>query len=370
MNSESISIRKLAQIAGVSPATVSLALRESPKLPHATIARIRQIAKEHGYRRNPNLARILSETVNSRYGHVGEVIACIVTRQTRAQWSDGPDSFQSMRERATEYGYKVEPFWFLEEGLSPKRANQILVARGITGLIILPPPYSLRQEGRLSLPIEWEKFCVVEIDDTITDPVLHRVRHNHLAGIWMALQQLETLGYRRIGLCLRREIEYATHHRWVAGYFYWDHIRNYGIEPLICEEYRRDELGSWIRKNRLDAVLGVGAELFRELGAMGIEIPGKLGYGSLDLFGPETKRISGINQERGLLGAMAIDLLVTMLHRGALGIPATPTCWTSIASWQEGNTCVRQKSSEKITSIENSLFEFPSAPLRNGKTPR
>lgn len=370
MKSESISVRELARIAGVSAATVSLALRESPKLAPETVARIRQLAKDHGYRRNPKLSRILAETVSSRYGHTGEVIACLVTRQTRAQWDPESEGFLGMSARATDYGYKVEPFFFLEEGLTPKRANQILRARGIAGLVILPPPYSMRQDGRLTLPVEWDKFSVVEIDDTITEPVLHRVRHNHLSGIWMALQELETLGYRRIGLCLRKEIEFATHHRWAAGYFYWDKIRGYGIEPLICEQYRPEEIKRWIRKNRLDAVLSPGVEVLGQLEALGIAVPGDLGYASLDLFGQGTKDVSGVDQERGIIGGMAIDLLVTMLHRGVRGEPARPTCWTAGASWRTGVTCARQKNIREISTIDNSLFESPGAVLRQGKSPK
>lgn len=366
MKSESISVRELARIAGVSAATVSLALRESPKLAPATVARIRKLAKAHGYRRNPKLSRILAETVSSRYGHAGEVIACLVTRQTRAQWNPNNQGFRGMCERAADYGYKVEPFFFLEEGLSPKRANQILWSRGIAGLIVLPPPYSLRKDGRLTLPVEWDKFSAVEIDDTITDPVLHRVRHNHLSGIWTALEELEMLGYRRIGLCLRREIELATHHRWAAGYFYWDKIRGLGIEPLICEQYRPEEIKRWIRKNRLDAVLSPGVEVLGEMRTLGLPVPGEFGYASLDLFGPGTKDVSGIDQERAILGGMAIDLLVTMLHRGVRGEPANPSCWTAGSTWQKGSTCVQQKIRRGLPSIDNSLFEAPGAVLRKG----
>ena len=363
MHSKSISIRALARIADVSPATVSLALRGSPKLPSSTITRILQIAKEHGYQKNPELSRILTETVQSRYRDTGEVIAALITRQTREQWNPENQPFIAMCERAAEYGYKVEPFWFLEEGFSPKRANEILLARGISGLIVLPPPYSLRKDGRLTLPVDWEKFSVVEIDDTMTDPVLHRVRHNHLAGIWMALQELEMLGYRRIGLCLQAKIELATHHRWAAGYFYWDKIRGCEIEPLICDQYRPDEIRRWIQKNRLDAVLSPGVEVLDLLRSMRIAIPGELGYASLDLFGSEEKDVSGVDQERRILGALAIDLLVTLLHRGERGSPINSTCWTAGSTWKKGQTCVRQKKSRPLPSIENSLFESPCSVL-------
>ncbi|MEN9841953.1 MAG: Bacterial regulatory protein lacI family, partial [Verrucomicrobiota bacterium] len=74
MNPEekSLSLRGLAKLVGVSASTVSLALNESPKLPEATIRRIKEIAKTHGYRRNPKLSRILKATVNTRYKNTGE----------------------------------------------------------------------------------------------------------------------------------------------------------------------------------------------------------------------------------------------------------------------------------------------------------
>jgi len=64
---------------------------------------------------------------------------------------------------------------------------------------------------------------------------------------------------------------------------------------------------------------------------------------------------------------MAIDLLVTMLHRGVRGQPARPTCWTAGSSWRTGGTCVRQKNLHDISTIDNSLFESPGTVLRQGK---
>jgi transcriptional regulator with XRE-family HTH domain len=45
-----MSLRRIAAEAGVSPSTVSLALRQSPKIPAGTRARILKIAKRLGYR--------------------------------------------------------------------------------------------------------------------------------------------------------------------------------------------------------------------------------------------------------------------------------------------------------------------------------
>ena len=352
----SISVRELAKIAGVSPSTVSLALNDSTKLPEATKSRIKQIAKKHGFIKNTRLAGILKATVSTRYDNKGEVIAWIETRNKRADWDKNSPSFIAMSERAAEYGYKAEPFWFFEEGMSPQRSNQILKSRGITGLLIKSPPYALRQNGRLTLPIEWESFCTVEVDDTITEPRLNRVRHNHLGGIWMTLRELEQMGYRRIGFCVLKNIELATHHRWTAGYFYWGKLRGLNIEPLICERYNPEEIARWIQYYQLDVVISPGIEVLTALESIGMSIPREVGYASLDVQGEAMSNIAGINQQRYLQHSMAVDLLVTLLHRGAKGVPNAPICWLANSKWQTGKTLVHRENAPQIPTLDEAVF--------------
>ncbi|MCX6936275.1 MAG: LacI family DNA-binding transcriptional regulator [Verrucomicrobia bacterium] len=348
MNPEAkpLSLRDLAKLAGVSASTVSLALNESPKLPEATIQRIKQFAKAHGYRRNPKLARILRATVNTRHKNTGEVIACLVTRKTRAQWDPANSQFLAMQARALEYGYTVEPFWFLEEGLSAERANRILRSRGIVGLLVLPPPHALRRDGRLTLPVEWKHFCAVEVDDTMTGPILPQVRHDHLSGITRALTELEALGYRRIGFALNTAIEFSTHHRWTAGYAYWNQMRGQGLVPLICPEFTPSVVRTWLDRHRPDVVLSPGAELLALIRSMGIAVPAGLGYASLDLLEGVPAETTGVNQEREVQAQLAVDLVVSLLNRNARGTSVKATCLTTTGSWRPGKTCVRRAGPE------------------------
>src|SRR5690606_27714546 len=50
-----LTLADVARVAGVHPTTVSLALRDHPSIPSETRARIRAVAKELGYRRDPLL---------------------------------------------------------------------------------------------------------------------------------------------------------------------------------------------------------------------------------------------------------------------------------------------------------------------------
>ena len=264
-----------------------------------------------------------------------------------------------MCKRADEYGYTVEPFWLLKKEMSAARANEILLARGTAGLVVLTPSHELRENGRLTLPIRWDSFSAVEVDDVMTEPILNRVRHNHLSGVWRALEELELLGYRRIGLCLRDNLEFATHHRWTAGYLYWSRIRGFAgdLEPLISHDLSKREIKNWIRTNRIDAVIGPGVEVLEQIRASGMRVPEQVGFASLDLFGAVTEGVSGINQRRDVLWPMAIDLLVTAMHRGIKGVPEAPCTLTHGGDWVPGFT-TRQIMATPLKRIEEMLLPW------------
>ncbi len=353
-----ISLREVARLAGVSPATVSLAMKESPRLAQATKERIREIAKEQGYRPNPRLSRILSETVTSRYDKRGGLIYLVVTRYTRKSWNPENPWFLAMSTRCRELGYVLEPFWIFEPGLTPARANKIMYSRGVDGLIIHPPAYSLRSGESLTLPIEWEKFCVVEIDDVITEPVLHHVRHDHLSGIWLALQEMESLGYRRIGFCLSPDIDFATHHRWTAGYSYWADTRGLTgpIRSPLLFDGNPKAVRKWVKTNRLDAVLGPSCEILSAMQESGLRVPNDVAFAALDVMGNTSgftqefdhsgldtsslgHGIAGIFQCRDEQFTLAVDMIAALIARQFRGIPDPSSTWILSGKWQHGATC-------------------------------
>ena len=61
-----MSDRAFARQAEVSASTVSLALRNSPKIPEKTKRRIREMARREGYRPNVKVTELTSEVRSSR----------------------------------------------------------------------------------------------------------------------------------------------------------------------------------------------------------------------------------------------------------------------------------------------------------------
>ena len=56
-----VTMSTIAERAGVSKNTVSLALRHDPQIPAETRARIEKIARELGYAKNPVVSQLMTE---------------------------------------------------------------------------------------------------------------------------------------------------------------------------------------------------------------------------------------------------------------------------------------------------------------------
>jgi len=160
----------IAARAGVHVTTVSLALRNHRSLPPVTRDKIQRLAKEMGYSPDPALsalmayrrgAKLIRRNAASRAAKYYGTVAWVTNYPTRDGWSAGSGTCfalyrDSAAERLAQHGYRLEDFWLREQGLTAKRASQILFSRGIRGLLICPLP---TDRGHLSL--EWKKFSAV-----------------------------------------------------------------------------------------------------------------------------------------------------------------------------------------------------------------
>ena len=355
-----ISLSHVAKEAGVSKMTVSLALREDGRIPAATRKRIFETARRLGYKPNPDLSRVMAETAHTQHRKRGATLAFLSTEPNGEFFSCHKEFFQAVTQRAAEYGYGVEPFWISDPSLTPARANGILWARGIRGVIIPSLSHDLYARGQRTLPLEWKKFCVVEIADTMIAPVINRVRHNHFGAMIKAFDELEALGYRRIGLCVSTEVDLRTHHRWGAAFLLWRAMRQDAstIKPLLPEEIVPDQVVKWVRKHRLDAVLSPGVEVLQALRSGGMNVPADIGFASLDLWGEGSEAVSGINQDRSILAGSAVDMLVTLIHRQASGIPERPLEWIYTGEWMAGQTTQTHEGSSHLCPLDSQPLRF------------
>ena len=359
-----VTLRDIADKVGVSRMTVSLALRDDGRIRADTRLAIQAAAKALGYVPNPRLSELMAETARTHYEARGEVIAVVTSEPTREGWRkfDPCDTYRQIEVQAEKYGYRVEPWWLADPALPPQRVNRILWARGVRGVLI--PCVSHRCFVRLggTLPIDWERFCAVEIGGGLKKPDIHGVRHNHLHGMFLALDRLEALGYRRIGLCLRAEDDLRTCHRWTGAYDVWRALRGHvsGLQPLVVSELRRAEVCRWIQKNRLDAVISL-RDL--PLARWGFRVPEEIGYAALHLWGEETEGFTGIDQADREVAAAAVDLLVMLLRRKQAGLPENPMTWVLKGRWVDGKTTrLIRPAHASGPGIENEWLSLPCPP--------
>src|SRR4051812_35088032 len=175
-------LQDVADRAGVHRSTVSLALRDHPRISEPVRRRVQAIAKRLDYRINPLVSALMQVRRSSRIEkHL--TLAYVTTYPTRYGWGPPhphpPHFFSRAAERAKDMGYKLEDFWLAEPGMTPRRLADILTTRRIHGLLVgrLPP-------GQYAVDFPWDRFSCVALGMTLRDPELHHVTENHFDAAW------------------------------------------------------------------------------------------------------------------------------------------------------------------------------------------
>ena len=320
--------------------TVSLALRDNPRVAESTRKRIRKLAREMEFMPDPNVANAMSALVRGQYASAGERLAFLtsdVTENGWRMWLHNVACFEGARSRAAEYGYELEPFWLKKFGTDFRKMSRILWSRGIEGILIAP-----MGEGLRNFEFDWDRFSVVELGETMTVPHFDCARHDHFDGMLLALYSMESLGYRRIGLAMELMLDVRTRHRWYSAYLLWQSVREYKDMPvLFYGKFDIDRISLWMKQNRLDAVISSRNELCDELREVSFDVPGDVGVAVLDRPSGGATNLSGINQNVSAIGSAAADMLVNLVRRNVKGVPSLPSQKICGGIWTEGSTTRR-----------------------------
>lgn len=342
-------IRDIAKALGCHHSTVSLALRDDPRLPKKTRQNVQKAARKMGYRPDP-MVQALAAYRNaikapSDYG----TLAWLSNEPHRSAGSKYLflSYLEGATSRASELGYRIEEFALRAPGMTPRRMVQILQARGITGVVIAPqPPGRIRARIRF----DWSSFSAVAIGYSLAWPRLHLVTNNQFNTAKIAYRKLNSLGYRRIGICMDRVVNGRCNGGFLGGYLSesarWPKAMQ--IEPFVYDEWNAGEFRAWFRSGRPDALIVLrSADLEKALKQLKTTAPEKIGVVCM------TKTKNGyacVDQNSREIGTAAVDLLVSMIHRNERGIPAVPRSLLIEGTWQDGNTVRRVNLSVKKTA--------------------
>ncbi len=329
-----VTLKEVAQRAGLSLATVSYALRQHPKISVETREIVATAARELGYRPNPRVAGLMAHIRGARARPQAERIAFVwvhTSRRVAAENSYLRAVFKGAVTRAERLGFALEEFWTDDAGMTEPRLQEIIVARGITGVLLSPV---LTPESSLALDWDWSQFAAVVIGNVTWTPELHHVGHHHFLAMRMVLQELAKLGCKRPAAVVDAVIDDRAKHAW-TGAFFANHPEPAHARQLlhVHDAQRPRSLAVWLRGSGADALI---VSAVAQLSAPGVRAfcrKNKLQVAALRWPGILSTAIAGIDQCDDLLGAQAVELLIAQLHHNERGPPRHPGMMLFPGQW-------------------------------------
>jgi LacI family transcriptional regulator len=324
--------RAIAAAAGVHQTTVSLALRNHPRIPAETRERIRQVAERLGYRHDPRITELMYHLRWRRTQRKADVIAYVTDAKTRPSWHPHGtyhDQLAGARGRAELLGFRIDEFWLNREGLTAPRLDRVLRARGIRGLIIGPLSDSRYLDG-----LAWENYAITGLNYSPRELTLHRVCTNHAQSLGSALDTLARRGFARFGLIQSPEQDRRVRHLWSAAYHGF-HARHPEIPcvPICFADHEHADpqaaeksMVGWFRTHRPQVIFTTAIEWRTALQRAGHACPRDYSFVLLDRHrDPASAEFAGIDQRHLEIGAIAVNHIADFMTRGEFGLPQLET---------------------------------------------
>ena len=341
MSHESITMRQVAERAGVTQATVSMALSNHPRISTATRQRIAKLAEELGYKPNAYVSALMRARRQNRNLDERPVLALVSPFPTEEGWRSAaaPTVRQMLEgaiERAALRGFDAQEFWLHRDGMTNERFSDVLRSRGIQGILMGPLP-----AGAPAPALKWDYFSTVCLSAPFSDLRLTTVCNDHYFSSLQAVRECYRRGYRRAGLVQLRAHTQRFHGRWEAGLLIAQrYLAGMMLtEPLILETWNeRSRLSAWFAEQRPDVIVTPGAELLLpELTEGGLRIPEDVGLVGLGL-SSQLQPCSGIFQNGRLIGASGIDAVISMIERHEKGLSEQARTLMVEGIWCPGST--------------------------------
>lgn len=332
-------IRSLAAKAGVSAATVSLALRNHPRISTATRQRIRQLADAAGYQGNPVISQLLSQIRGSKTASYQGTLGVLYTSShtddimvaTVREW------ISAAKSRAAELGYRIDEFVLHEKDMSPARLVRILDTRGIRGLLVTGP-FGGQRLPRV-LDRIWKRSATVVLGERPVEPALSCVLNNQFLTVTGAMKGAKHLGYRRPGLCLHPYVDQVLEYRFSGSYLAAQSLlpRADRLPVFPYGSDARKEFIQWVRRHRPDVILTLHPGIKNWIESAGMRIPRDIGLIHLDRTN-DLRGWAGMHQDNEHLGTAAVEMLLAQLYFNILGTPPFQQCLFLGANWVPDTT--------------------------------
>lgn len=339
---KAVTQKQIAAESGCHHSTVSLALRNDPRLPLATREHIQGVARRLGYQPNPLLSLLMSRVQRGNVNYRGTLgyLHTVPRNSPLLQALVHRNYLAGAKGRASEFGYSLDELFLGPEEIRGSGVPRMLKARGIMGVIVEHLPCEWCPDRRL--PVDLSEFATASLGVPLASPSIHYVASDQYMRPILAAREVLALGYRRPGLVLYAAFDSNMAHRCSAG-FWSVQAHTEGIARLpschLRNETERDVLSAWLNEHRPDVLLVSNDRVIRMARALGWKIPQKLGAVCLDrLPVPQHEGLAGVYGNAEYVGMAAVELVVSQLHRGEVGPPARTTSHLISSSWVPGKS--------------------------------
>lgn len=316
-----VSLRNVAEVAGVSVTTVSLALRNHPKLPESTRARIRALADEMGYVPNAEVSKAMGYVRDRRPRQDFPVLGIITDGEVMMSREAAlSDTWRGYAERTRALGYRPEEFWLGDGSIRPDRLVGILKTRGIRGFVI-----SALRDSKVIERMDLSHFATAVIGHALHNPRLHRSSSDKHTNTLLICERLWAMGCRRLALAVPKWQEDRVEHLFLSGYLLFHYLnRHAGWEvPLVDEDsWHPPRIAQRVREWGADGVVAAYPGLETLLPGVPVALVNVMRSGMM-----------GIDQRHDRIAAGAVDLVDAQIKRNEMGVPANAKTMLVVGDW-------------------------------------
>lgn len=331
-------MKDVAAAAGCSTMTVSLALRNSPKVSAATRRRVLKLARKLGYEPSPFVSALMAWRRKPRQTE-SDVLAVLTKFDIPLlRWvHDNPfhsELWGGLEERAAELGFRLEEFpVYGKQAPDGRKLTRILTTRGIRGVFLFPGGGLDRGYPEL----DWRHFAVIAAGFHARHMFVHRVASDYSHAMEIALSEIERLGYRRPGLAMTSYLDPLIRYVMSAYFLSWQQTRpprqRVPLVPGKTAGLDPEVFAAWLRRHQPDVVLSLEPGVHQ---LMGKEQQRRTGF--VHLAKRKNEPFAGVNLHTRNVGRTAIDIWARELYLNRFGLPEVPEVILVAGSWEAGPT--------------------------------
>jgi LacI family transcriptional regulator len=335
-----VTIAEIAAAVGVHKSTVSLALRNDPRLSEKTKLRILKEAQKLGYEPDPHLTDLMAYLRNfsAKDNPHKATVAFLRVAPTRAADFHSVAFYAKFRngveEECKRLGYGLEDFKSYDYDNNFRRLGDTLLTRNIRGIVLLAFAPEVNLAG---FPLE--EFAIVTLGHRLIQPSsVHRVISDQLVAMSMAFERFAESGYKRILFASRKGADRAAGKRWTISFHGNQQLFPTVEKTFVYSGPPDSEFVRFFLKCKADALICGGHDFGLKLHASGVHLAKDFGCIPLDSESCPSYFLA-IDQQPLELGKLAARAVASMLSRNDLGVPEVTHTLQVIPKWHEGETC-------------------------------